>query len=220
MKASAFDHRPDRELGKALRAMLSAEVRDLSQPSGRRQRRAVPAAQRLGNHRGDIAPPEKRVEFAHRAAVGQPFDVGIELFGEGVAEVLARKNVRQVGLDHRNVDGGDRISQGDRVVRVGTGIQHDAVDLTASRMQGVDQLALDVALHVAQDDRAVDGIAVEIGHEVVERGRAVYVGLALTEQVEVRAVYDEKREGHPPMLPLHGPVERGLPANTCLTDLR
>ena len=67
-----------------------------------------------------------------------------------VAELLALVHVADVHLHHGAFDGADAVEQGYGRVGVGSRIEHDAVGGEANLLHLVDELALDVALIVAQ----------------------------------------------------------------------
>src|SRR5574340_360782 len=109
-----------------------------------------------------------------------------------VAERLARVDVGKVNFDERNGSGSQGIAQGDAGVGVTRRVDDDEVDMVArSLVDAVDQGAFVVVLEgfdlgasrfAAAGQRAVD---------VVERGKAVMLGLAATQQIQVGAVQNQ-----------------------------
>jgi hypothetical protein len=99
-------------------------------------------------------------------------------------------------LEHRQLGGLQRIEDGDRGVRKGAGVDHDACGLLARLLDPGDQLALVVRL--AKVDRKPEraGPRLAPAANVGERLVAVDGGLTGAEQVEVGSVQDVDRLGH------------------------
>ena len=114
----------------------------------------------------------------------------------GAAEVLPGVNVGEVGLHHRDVDGGDGVAQGDGVVGEGAGVEDDPVGRAPGPVQGIDQLALDVGLEVLDNGAALGSVSGEVADDLVERGRPVHLGLPLPQQVQVGPVHHQQRPSH------------------------
>ncbi len=74
-----------------------------------------------------------------------------------MAEAFTRMGVGQVQFDHRQGNRTDRITQGDRAVRIGTRVQDDPVLGAARGMDRVDQRAFVVGLR--KGDAGADRIA-------------------------------------------------------------
>src|SRR5215467_2501547 len=104
---------------------------------------------------------------------------------------LARVNVRDVNLHHRQREGLEAIVQGERIVGESAGIDDHAGGSRRLFLQEVDDLALAVALEERQFNFQLRGVRLHEVVEVGERLRAVNVRLALAEQVEVRPVDDD-----------------------------
>ena len=97
-------------------------------------------------------------------------------------------------LQHRWIDGGDGVAQRHRRVREAAGIEDDAVGgVVVSLMQPFDERAFVIVLEKVE--RHVGKRRAEVGFEIGQRGMAVRLRLACTEQVQVRPVEDEKVQG-------------------------
>ena len=86
-----------------------------------------------------------RVEIALEAKAHERLDAGQTRVGD-LAEVLALRHVGQMHLDCRNGDGLQRVQNGDARVRVGGGIDDDAVVNAVGGLDLVDQRTLVVGL--------------------------------------------------------------------------
>jgi len=75
----------------------------------------------------------------------------------GVAPRLASVRVRQVELDHRPFERGERVVDGPRVVRERAGIDDDRGDAPTRGVDGLDELALVVRLEVLQREAVALG---------------------------------------------------------------
>src|SRR5689334_8539334 len=149
------------------------------------------AASRVGR-RSDTSGNLAR-ESAERelVAVGaQPDDAAHGRAGEHGAMTLglARVNVRHVDLDERNRDGRQRIANRQARVRIRAGVDDDAVDAAAQRLNRVDQLSLAVMLSELQLDTDLPCYRPQRTLDVVERLVAVQRRFARPEQIQVRAV--------------------------------
>jgi hypothetical protein len=113
-----------------------------------------------------------------------------------VAERLSRVHVRQVRLDDNEASTGDRVTEGDAVMREGTWVEDDAVDVAACLVEPADELAFDVRLEVDDRDVAGGGVGAQVGEDVVQGVVAVDLRLACSEEVEVRSVEDEDSSRH------------------------
>src|SRR5262245_64737814 len=122
---------------------------------------------------------------AAQARLGHRRDVGM------VAKPLAREEVADVDLDHRYVDRGDGVANGDRGVGIGAGVDNDPGGLlSAGGVDRIDDLAFVVRLQKFDlEGMAAGGLAAKLLH-VLERGTAIGVGLARAEEVEIGAVED------------------------------
>jgi len=114
-----------------------------------------------------------------------------------MAKSFSAVNIRQVDLDHRQLGRLERVEDGDRGVRVGAGIEDDAIGILACLLDPVDQLALVVGLaeidRQAQLRRLLQARLFDIGQGLAPVGR----GLADTEKVQVRPIEDQDcRSGH------------------------
>ena len=102
------------------------------------------------------------------------------------AEGLAAVDVRDVHLDDRGVDDGDRVPDGDGRMRVGSGVDDDPGHALAQLVDGIDDLPLVVALaEVKLEASLLSRLQAQPTH-VVEGFRSVDLGLPFAEEVEVR----------------------------------
>jgi hypothetical protein len=111
----------------------------------------------------------------------------------------------------------DGIADRQRGVRVGTSVEHDADRATPSRMDGLDELALVVALHELDLHTLGLGRAGDARRDIRERLMPVLRRLAGAEQVEVGAVDDEDERqvvSHAPILSVARVNGAGLAAET------
>ena len=110
-----------------------------------------------------------------------------------MAELLSRMYIRDMHLDDRRLQRADAVVQGDARMRVGPGIQHDAVVDGRTQeprfLQLVDQLALHVALIVVYLHVAI--AFAQTFQIVFEGGLSVDSRFALSQEVQVRPVDDE-----------------------------
>ena len=113
----------------------------------------------------------------------------------GAAPRVAGARVGQVQLDDDAVEGGEGVVDGPGVVGEGAGVDDDAGVAPPAVADGVDQLALVVRLEVADLPAVAERLA-ERGDVVVEGGRAVDLGLADAEEVEVRSRQEQGGSGH------------------------
>src|ERR1044072_1426616 len=96
-------------------------------------------------------------------------------------------------LDHRQFGGVQRSEQGDRGVRIGAGIDHDAGITFACRLDAVDQRALVVALEELDFYPQTVGFGTAGLLDVGERLASVDLGLPLAQHVEVGPVEYQHR---------------------------
>ena len=101
-----------------------------------------------------------------------------------MAELLALVDVRDVDLDHGRIDGPDAIGQSNARVGVGTGIQHDAIDVESHLLQLVDECAFVVALEIANLGHALE-LGAQTVHALFHGLPAVDVGFAPPQQIQV-----------------------------------
>src|SRR5579859_3248426 len=105
--------------------------------------------------------------------------------------LFARVDVRDVDLDDRQPQGLQTIVEGYRIVRERARVDDDSLRAGALLLQEVDDLALVVALENGDLDVQLLRLLAHHVVEVGQRPRAVYVRLALAQQVEVRPVDDD-----------------------------
>ena len=129
-------------------------------------------------------------------------------------EALARENVGQMHLNHRQTHGTDRIVDGDGGVRVRARIDDDTAGRGHRLLDPVDQRALLVGL--AEIDRQAEAFACHraIALDIGQALGTIDARLARAEQVQVGTVEDEDRDSHEWELP---PLRRPcLPPETRL----
>jgi len=109
-----------------------------------------------------------------------------------MAEGFAAVDVREVDFDEGQGHGRQCIADGDAGVGVGGRVDDDELRAVAARgLDAVDQSAFVVALEAAQRGAGGVGDLAEFGIDLGEGLRAVDLGLAGAEQVEVGAMQDE-----------------------------
>src|SRR5262249_29881825 len=121
-----------------------------------------------------------------------PADIGV------VAEGLAPIDVGEMDLDDRQLGGGKRVHERDRGVRVGAGIEDDAVGGLPRLVDPIDKLALVVRLPAVELEAQLGG-TLEAGLlDVGERLPAVDLRLAQAQEIEIGSIEDEYRRiaGH------------------------
>ena len=105
-----------------------------------------------------------------------------------MAELLALMHIRDMHLDDRTLERADAIVQGHTGVGIGTGIENDAVERETYLLHLVDELALDIALKVA--NLHVRILRLQLRQIGLERHLSVDAWLALAKQVEIGAIDD------------------------------
>ncbi len=148
--------------------------------------------------------------LAMRAVDGEAVPGGTEAGHRGghvgrdhgvVAPVLARLGVGDVELDLHAFEGGERVGERERVVRERAGVDDDRRAPPASVVDGVDEVAFVVGLHVLEPVAAIArGGGGEID-EIGQRGGAVDLRFALAEQVQVGTRHQEDGSRHGFSLP-------------------
>ena len=119
-----------------------------------------------------------------------------------VAEAFALVDVRDVDLDHRPVEGLERVKDGDGGMGEGGRIDDDARGGVPRLVDPVDQLALVVGLPEVDDQPVRGGGRDAQCLDVGEGGGAVDLRLSLAEEVEVGSVEHEDRAVvHPASMP-------------------
>src|SRR6185437_7596733 len=103
---------------------------------------------------------------------------------------LACIDVRQVHLDERHIDRRQRVTNRDRGVSVGAGVDHDAVDPPAQSVNGVDELSLAVVLREFEHGSDAGSDRAQRTLDVVQRFMAIQLWFARPEQVQIRAIQD------------------------------
>ena len=102
-----------------------------------------------------------------------------------VAPLLAGGRVREVELDDRAVEGGQRVLDRPAVVREGGGVDDDRRAAAPRPLHGLHQVALVVRLEVLEREAVGLGDGARRRHVVVEGGRAVDLGLALPSRLRL-----------------------------------
>ena len=113
-----------------------------------------------------------------------------------VPKRLALVHVRDVHLDHRRLEGVERVEDGDGGVREGGRVDDDAAGRFARFVDPVDDLVFAVALMEADVEPVLAGYAPAFRLHVGQGLVAVDCGLALAEQVQVRTVQDVDQAAH------------------------
>src|SRR4029079_10081162 len=98
---------------------------------------------------------------------------------------LAAENVRQMHLYNGQLSRLQGVEQRDRGVRIGAGIENDALRLVACLLHPRDELALPVGLAEVDAQRYGLGARFGLAAHVIERIRPVYGGLAQSQHVQV-----------------------------------
>src|SRR6185503_1077567 len=109
---------------------------------------------------------------------------------------LAAENVRKMHLYNGQLSRLQGVEQRDRGVRIGAGIENDALRLVACLLHPRDKLALAVGLAEVDAQRYGLGARFGLAAHVIERIRPVYGGLAQSQHVQVGSVEDVYRLGH------------------------
>lgn len=104
-------------------------------------------------------------------------------------KILSGKSVAQMNFDKRDLNRQQGVAQRNARVRKGAWIQNDKIDLVSGGpLDTVDQLVLGIALIaielVPQLGREFDAALLDVG----QRGRAVNLGLAGTQEVQIRTI--------------------------------
>ena len=147
------------------------------------------------------------------------------------SEILAGENVGKMHLDHWCRDGGYGIGNGQRIVGVGSGIDHDAVVLAkAAELNPVDDLSFVVALEIV--DRRVGAGLPDIADDGIHVAGSIDGCLTDAGEIQVWSVDDEyfhfesikkkqqETEVYSAASPLSSAVRTGLePATPCVTGM-
>ena len=111
-------------------------------------------------------------------------------------KLLPRKRVAEMNFDKRNLNGKERVTQRHARVREAPGVQDDEIDaIDGGLLYAVDEFVFGIALEAGQ---RVPEFGSDLGatrFDVRETRRAVDVGLAGTQKVQIGAV-DEQEVGH------------------------
>ena len=112
-----------------------------------------------------------------------------------MAKLLARFGVGEMHLHHRQANGRNGITQRDRGVGIPAGIDNHSACPTPGVVQSVNQRALVIRLQTAHLDPQLFSFVFQSRVNLRQRHRAVDLRLARAEQVQVRAVENENRDG-------------------------
>ena len=136
---------------------------------------------------------ELKAKLVQRGIEADDAEAANDARGDGrdhgmVPEGFALVDIRDVNLDHRNIERGERIVNGDGGVRIGARIDDDAGAHRPRFLNPVDEFALMVRLVAdhgkAERLRARCHLLLDRG----KRGRTVDVRFAAPQQIEVRPV--------------------------------
>lgn len=105
------------------------------------------------------------------------------------AKLLPCGNVAQMHLHHGRFDGAYAVEQRDARVRIGGGIEHNAIVAEPYGLQFAHQFALDVALIVV--DVGLRVALAQLGETAFHALLSVYGRLARAQKIEVGAVDDD-----------------------------
>ena len=105
-----------------------------------------------------------------------------------MTELLALVNIGDVHFDDWCRNGTDGIVQRYAGMRIGSGIQDDAIGLEATSVYAVDELALAVALEIIELHIGVT--QTKLFEIILEGTRAIDSRLTTSKEVEIRAVDD------------------------------
>ncbi len=104
-------------------------------------------------------------------------------------KILSGKSVAQMNFDERDLNRQQGVAQGNTRVRKGTRIQNNKFDLIGSgSLDAVDQFVLCIALKAVE---LVPELSCELNAALLnvgERGRTVNLGLAGTQEVQIRTI--------------------------------
>src|SRR2546421_6207841 len=123
--------------------------------------------------------------ISHKAKSGNHAPRGARGHAFG-PELLTRVEVREVDLDHRQPKGLQAIVKGERVVRQGAGVDHDAGRSWPFLLQEVDDLALVIALKEGDLKTEPGGLFTHRLVEIIQRAGPIDVRFALAEQAAAR----------------------------------
>ena len=107
-----------------------------------------------------------------------------------LAEFFAAVNLTNMHLDDRKSDGCDSVADRDRGVRVGGGIYDDTVKFAEALLDFIDEFALEIALKKLDLYIVLLGKKLHLCGDILHLHRAVYIGLARAQHVDIRALDD------------------------------
>src|ERR1019366_7328563 len=100
---------------------------------------------------------------------------------------------------HFDLDARERVegvSEGPRRVRERAGIDHDRGGTPSRAVDGLDEVAFEVRLHVADTEAGFSRQFTEARHVLSQSGRPVHLRIARSEQVEIRSRYQQDFVAH------------------------
>jgi len=103
---------------------------------------------------------------------------------------FASVHVRHVNFDEWNRDGAQRIANRETAVRIGAGVDDDAVDFAAQRVYDIDQLAFSAVLRKPYLSTELARNRRQRSLDVRERLPAVKLRFTRAEEIQVRAIDD------------------------------
>src|SRR5262245_21778443 len=133
----------------SMNAESSVSTRSPADPDSRLDAAAAALIQLGPGPGSDVAQPQQGVEAEAVTLGTEARDLASGHRGDDrvPAKFLPPVHVGEMDLDDRQRDRGHRVAHGDRVVREGAGVQHDAREsLTLGALQPPDELALEVGL--------------------------------------------------------------------------
>ena len=113
-----------------------------------------------------------------------------------VPKFLSRKGIAQVDFDKRNLNRQKGISQRNTGMREAARVQDDKFDaIDLSLLHAIDEFMLGVALKALQLVSKRPGDLNTAFFDIRQRRRAIDVGFARTQQVQIGTI-DEQKRGH------------------------
>lgn len=110
-----------------------------------------------------------------------------------VTECFPRGDVRQMHFDERHGRGQQRVAQGHAGVRVGRGIEDDAVDvLDAGCMNAIHQRTFAIGLETVEPVAVGSRLVAQVAFDGRQRANAVQAWLARAKQVQIGAVKQQE----------------------------
>src|SRR5215468_5354194 len=174
---------------------------------------APPAATRIGRRKvGPHSPRaprrlpgreclERRVHAQEIAAGTEARDLSASDGGDHrvTAKLLTAVDVGEVDFDNGKGDGGDGVTQRERVVGEGAWIHDDGAKAFPRRaLDPVDELAFVIRLPTHRFRAPAARMTLDLTVELSQRGTSVHRGLARPQEIEIGSVEDEDARGGRP----------------------